>query len=225
MHNGWDSADLLDRFQLSLGRGTGGNMEADELWTDARAYRVLADAQEAVYTDLAPRVPGAFMSAPAQLTSSDGGVTYTFASYPFGHVEVYAQELGGRVLTASTYDDPTGDFVIQGQTIRTPGNRARTYASGPWARYVSMPVRISASEEPSVQPESARELILWKALDMATDVAMGAMDPTPWRERYADARMRWLITWQTQYATQTQPGRGRGPSWWLAMDAWNGVTG
>jgi len=221
--SGWTSADLLDRFQLYLGRGTSGVLQADELWTDARCYTVLADAQEAVYGDLAPIAPHAFVGAPTQLTSSDGGQTYTFAStFPFAHVEVYAQETGGRMLYATNYGNSGGDFVFEGARIRTPGNRTRTYQTGPWARFTSFPARLSSTQQPVLEPEQARELILWRALDLATDVSAGAMDPTPWRERYADARRRWVIVWQTQYQSSgsqalTTPN---GP-WWLGLDAMN----
>lgn len=233
---GWTSADLLDRFQMYLGRGNGGLMAADELWTTARCYTWLADAQEAVYADLAPIVPAAFVGAPSVLTSADGGVTYTFPSgtYPFGHVEVYARENGGRELYASTYGNPSGDFVIEGSTIRAPGNRTRTYASGPYARYTAFPSRLSASVEPSINPEPARELILWKALQNAAEVSAGAMDPEPWRTKYegteaerrqGGARMRWLQVWQTQYASKRNSALPNTTSrWWLTLDAMNGAS-
>lgn len=220
---GWGSADLLERFWMYLGRGNGGVMAADELWTDTRAYTWLADAQEMVYNDLAPVAPHAFVSPPAMLTSSDGGVTYTFpVDYPFAHVEVYAQESAGRTLFAASYNQPGGDFVIERDRIRMPGNRPRTFGNGPWARFIGFPARLSSTQAPSLQPEPARELILWRALDLATDVSAGAQDPTPWRERYADARRRWVQTWQTQYATLGQAAAAVDP-WWLRLDAMNGV--
>jgi hypothetical protein len=223
---GWESADLYDKFLLYLGRGNGGTMDADELWTSTRVYSFLADAQETVYSDCAPIAPAAFVSAPVQLTTSDGGVTYTFpnGAYPFGGVEIYAQESGGRTLYATSYNVWGGDFVIEGATIRTPGNRTRTYASGPWARYAGMPSRISAAVEPSLQPEQARELILFRALADAADVSNGMMDNAPWVSRYMNARQRWLTLWQTQYRHQGTSSRGI-PSqpWWLGLDAMNGA--
>jgi hypothetical protein len=220
----WDSADLADRFWLSLGRGNGGTVGPDELWTADRTYRVLADAQEQVYTDFAPAVPQVFVSPPLLLTSSDGGRTFTFGAdvYPMGHVEVYAEEGAGRPLYATTYDDRGGDFVIEGPLIRTPGNQTRTYARGPYARYVGFPPRLSASVEPGLQPPGARELILYRALILAAEMPNGEMDPTPWEVRYTDARNRWMRTWQTQYSTQGGAARPLRASWWLTMDAMNG---
>lgn len=223
--SGWDSADMLDRFLLYLGRGNGGVMDADELWTTTRCYQVLADAQEAVFADFAPRAPHAFVGAPVLLTTNDGGRTYTFGSaYPFAHVEVYAKESAGRTLYATNYNTAAGDFVIEGATIRTPGNRTRTYAEGPYARFTSFPARLSDSVQPSLSPAPARELILWKALDLATDVSAGAMDPTPWRERYAEASRRWLVTWQTQYQSAGNAALSSVTDyWWLGLDALNGA--
>ena len=224
---GWASADLLTRFQTYLGRGNGGVMQADELWTDARAYMWIADAQEAVYTELSAMAPSAFVGAPVQLTSADGGVTWTFGAgvYPLGHVEVYAQESGGRALLASSYGTIGGDFIIEGDTIRTPGNRTRTYSSGPWARFTAFPTRISASDEPSLSPDAARELILWKALENAAEVSNGAMDATVWTAKYQDAKRRWTVAWQTQYASAGNAalaGNG-GAAWWMGLDALNGA--
>lgn len=224
--SGWTSADLYDRFLTYLGRGNGGVMDADELWTSARSYRQLADAQEAVFNDLAPVAPHAFVGAPTLLTTADGGRTYTFGSgvYPFGHVEVYAQESGGRELLASTYGTLGGDFVIEGGTIRAPGNRTRTYSSGPYARFTKFPARLSSTQEPELQPPPARELILWRALADAANVSQGQTDDTPWRERYSDARSRWVRSWQTQFRSQgNQAFVIPGGPWWLAIDAMNGA--
>lgn len=221
----WTSADLLARFYRYLGRGNGGVMQADELWTDEASYDVLADAQEIVFGELAPVAPHAFVSPPMRLVSTDGGVTYTFPAqvYPFAHVEVYAQETGGRVLHATSYGNAGADFVIEGARIRTPGNRARAYTSGPWGRATVFPDRLSDTVEPSIDPAPARALILWKALELATEVSGGAMDPTPWREHYASARQRFIVLWQTQYQSMGAPSlvSPLGP-WWLNLDAFNG---
>lgn len=222
---GWDSADLYDRFLLYLGRGNGGVMDADELWTSTRSYRALADAQDVVYTDISPICPQAFVQPPVKLTTTDGGVTYTFpgSAYPIAHTEVYAMESGGRPLYATSYGTWHGDFVIEGATIRTPGNRVRTYSSGPYARYTALPSRISATVQPTLQPDQARELILFRALADAADVSAGMMDNSPWVSRYVEARKRWLTVWQTQYKHQGTTSRGVASSpWWLGLDALNG---
>ena len=217
----WTTSDLTERFLLYLGRGNGGAFGPDELWTTARVHLILSDAYEQVVGDMAPRAPEQFMGAPVQLLTSDRRV-YTFPNgdYPFGHVEVYARESGGRELYVSTYGDTSGDFVVEGAQIRVVGNRQRTYQVGPIARYVAMPARLSDSQNPTLQPESARELILWRALILAAEVSNGEMDPTPWMSKYADARERWLTVWATQYATRGQAARGQLPVvWWQGADA------
>lgn len=224
--SGWTSANLYERFLDYLGRGNGGVMDADELWTATRVYRQLADAQEAVYTDLAPVVPQVLVGPPVLLTTADGGTTYTFGAgvYPIGHVEVYAQESGGRELLASTYGTPSGDFVIEGGSIRAPGNRTRTYSNGPWARFVAYPARLTAAQEPSLQPAPARELILYRALADAANVSAGQTDPAPWEQRYAEARRRWVVQWQTQFRSAgNQAFVANGGPWWLGLDAMNGA--
>ena len=218
---GWDSADLHDRMLLYLGRGHAGTFATDELWTSARLYLILSDAYEQVVTEIAPSFPEQVMGAPVLLTSADGGRTFTFPNgdYPFGHVEVYAKENGGRELYVSTYGDPGGDFVVEGSTIRSIGNRQRTYANGPYARYVAIPARLSASVQPVLAPDAARELILWRALVMAAEVSNGELDPLPWVQKYGDAKERWFGVWATQYATRGQAARGTSAQpWWYGID-------
>ncbi len=223
----WNNAGLLERFFMYLGRGNGGTFGPDELWTEARALSWLADAQEQVYTVLASRgAAHALVNAPVQLTTADGGVTYTFpdGAYPFGMVELYAQESNGRPLVVSLFNDTQRDgFVIEGDRIRMAGGRAQTFANGPYARYVGMAPRISATQEVLLKPDSARELILYRALVLAAEVSNGELDPAPWERKYADAETRWLTTFATQYAMQTQSAiDNTGRAWWQDIPALNG---
>lgn len=220
--HGWDSSELKARFLLYAGRGNGGQMQYDELWTATRVWEVLADAQEDVYADLVPRVPHVFVGVPVLLTSSDGGVTYDFADWPNGHMEVYAVENGGRELRGSSYGDLAGDFVFEGNKLRSPGNRVRTYANGPWARYSGFPQRLSASQEPTLMPYAARELILYKALVKAADVPAAMFDGAPWEKRYTEALKRHLINWQTQQAAPQAGNRSQSAHWSTYLSAFNG---
>lgn len=220
----WTSPDLLARFYRYLGRGNGGTFGPDELWTESRAYETLSDAYEQVVTDCAPVAPAAFMGAPVQLVTADGGVTFTWpdGAYPLGHAEVYARLSGNRELYASTYSSGNRDeFVIEGATIRTPGNRVHAYAAGPYGRAVFMPARLDASTNPTLAPDGARELILWRALAMAAEVANGELDPAPWERKYTEARDRWFRVWATQYATVGNPALPGTVYWWRSVD-WQG---
>lgn len=216
---GWESARLYDRFLMRMGRGNGGVVQADELWTATRIYEALADAQEAVFEEMIPMVPLAFVGPPVQLTSADGGVTYDFPSYPFGHVEVFARLASGRELVPSKFNG-WGDFLLEGDRLRTPGNRQRAYSSGPWARYCGLPTtRLSADDEPELFPAAARELILLRACIVACDNWGASLDSAPFEKRYAEVRMRWLTLWKTQSARQGSSGTD--PRWWLTLSRFN----
>lgn len=216
---GWDTVDLFAKFKLYLGRGNGGVMVADELFTDQRMYELLADAQEQVYGDLAPRVPWVFVSIPTLMETFDGGVTYEIPKWMFGHAEIYATEKGGRQLYATNYGDyanPDG-FVFEGFRIRMPGNQPRQFAAGPWARYVGHPGRISATRQPDMYPDQARELILWKALELGAGISQAMMDPAPWAAKYKEARIRWLELFKTAYSAPQGAEDRRAWSWQLSL--------
>lgn len=222
---GWATADLVRKFQRILARGNGGALlENDELWAPDDIDSCLSDAQEEVFGEMIPRVPLAFVGAPVLLTTSDGGITYDFPSYPFGHVEVYAKLANGRELVPTKFN-AWGDFLLEGAKIRTPGNRPRQYSGGPYARYCGLPTaRISASDEPQLFPAAARELILYRAVILACDVWGATLDKKPFQEKYAESRLRWLTLWKTQSARQSGGGHsivdGR---WWLTLSQYNGM--
>lgn len=217
---GWSTADLLGRLKRLIGRGNGGAMLVnDELWPDDKFYELLADAEEAETEELIPYCPYAFKVAPVKLTTSDGGVTYDFPSYPYGGVEIYAQLADGRELFPSAGGfNGCGDFLLEGQKIRAPGNQVRAYADGPWAVYSGLPVgRISATVEPSMQPPQARELLLYRAAMMSCDVWAAQQDDAQFEKRHSQARTRWVTLWQTQSARTASgynPALGNRPNWW-----------
>lgn len=221
--HGWTSADLSRRLLGYLGRGNGGVMAYDELWTEDRTFDVLADAQETVYTELMPYVPNVFVSEPTRLTTSDGGITYDFASYPFGHVEIYAQDSGARELHAASYGTfgCADVFVFEGDRIRMVGNQPRTFSAGPYARYSGYPLRLTADQEPMLDPPPARELILWKALELAALVNGAQYDEKPFTQKYEQAKARWLLNWKTQKSARQHGNRTAEGRWWLTLSRYN----
>ena len=133
---------------------------------DADLYAMLTDAENAVKQDLAPRIPHVLLQQ-TQLTSSDGGYTYTFGTdsegnrvYPLGQVEVFSTPSDVPHYPLRPYED----FVPEGNQIRMPGNSPRTFPSnGPVARFVPMTLKIDGSTNPTLMPMQARELIVIEA--------------------------------------------------------------
>lgn len=224
--HGWDSTELRDRLLLHLGRGNGGVMQYDELWNAARVWQVLGDGNEMVFADVSPVVPLIFVGDPVQLKTTDGGVTYDFPTWPTGHVEVYAQENGGRVLRGSSYGNLAGDFVFEGDKLRMPGDRARTFSGGaPWARFCGFPPRMSDTVQPTLKPYAARELILYASMLKASDVPGAQLDAAPWEKRYSQALTRYFTSWQTQAAAPQAGEWSLDRAWWLNLSNFNGFVG
>lgn len=197
----WDSASLLSKLRTKLHRPS-----SDELATTALLYDLLTEAENEVIAEIATLSPQSQMGAPVLLTSADSGVTYTFGTDGNGDAvfplacEVYAQ-VNGRELLASSWN-ATGDFVIEGDRIRMPGNVAQTFDSGPYARFVRADNTISASSEPVLKPAPARILIVLKAAIKFAGIG-GLRDPQPWEEEYQAAFRRWITVMRTQFADAT----------------------
>lgn len=149
----YDSADLLARTKRLAKRP--GN---DEDTTDADWYVRLEEAQTQWMGVFASLAPEQNYSAPELLATLDGGFTYQLASEPLGgHLEVRASR-GGQLLIPST-DWGSGDFVIEGQTIRIPNGRSRAFSNGPYARYVKAPGLLTAAVQPVLKPAWCRLIL------------------------------------------------------------------
>jgi hypothetical protein len=164
---------------------------SDESQSDGEWYAYMSRAQRYWIQVIATVAPEAMMGAPTAMSTSDSGVTYTFATasadsdpvFPIGHVELY-DGVRGVLLRPGTYDDVGCDYVIEGNRVRFPGNVARTFPNGLYARFVdSQPVDIAASSgEPVLKPLNARELIAYRALILWAEED-GGRDPTKWMNR------------------------------------------
>ena len=178
----FDSADLLARFRYTIGRPT-----VDEELSDTEAYRLLSQAQEQVTDELAGHLPTVNYAAPELMTSSDGGYTYTTAHDAIGNMEVLP-DLSSTPLRCGMYSDGGADFTQEGpRTIRMTVGRTRTFANGPYARYVRAdPEQLSAGVNPVLQPERARILIVYAAAELWA-LRGGMRDPEPYRRMYLRA--------------------------------------
>lgn len=154
------SAELLAGFKFFAMRSA-----VDESLTDAEIYILLSAAQQHSYGMFAIHFPEVLYEVPTIMTTADGGKTYTFASsvFPFGNVEIRSS-LNGNLMIPGTNWDGNCDYVWEGDRIRIPNNRSRTFSAGPYARYIKMPSDITALVEPTLKPSFARPLILYYAL-------------------------------------------------------------
>ena len=195
---GWQSSDLLTRFNQLSGR------PVTDAITDATKYQRLADAQDSVITRIAAICGKQQMSAPTAMATADGGATWTFGTDGNGYA---LYPLGGKVFPslASVPDYPWTpglDYLDEGTQIRMPNGLKWT---GPLYWYgVSGPQQISASVQPVLQPPPARILIVIDAVrTFAEEFTRNA--------GLADQmEAKWAREWPTQMTSIRRHLRGNG---------------
>jgi hypothetical protein len=208
----WSAPDLLRRCKQYARRPAVDQAVPDTMW-----YDFLTEAQLVVFDDLFTRFPAAQYSAPLLMTTTDGGYTYTVGTdvdgdpvYPMGFTQFFPdlRSIPDSPLTLGV------DFEQEGYLLRVPGNRPRTFSSGPYARFVATPeVAITETANPLLFPKSTRMLLVWKALESWASRPGSGADPLYYDARYQVARERAWIALATQY---TRTG-GLGP-WWTIAD-------
>lgn len=168
------SAELLAGFKFFAQRPA-----TDESLTDAQIYTLLSAGQVKCYEILAAHCPAVLYGDPALMSTADSGYTYTFASsvFPFGSVEIRSSRTGGLLIPTTDWGD--GDYVWEGDTIRMPNNRPRTFSSGPYSRHIAPPSDISGSTEPTLKPAMARQLIMYYALYLWAERGGGMNEADP----------------------------------------------
>ena len=198
---GWNSADLLRRFNVLAGRP-----DADGM-TPAKKFAYLADAQDSVLTKIASIVPNVLYGAPAALTSSDGGYTWTFGTdgdgyelFPIGKAHIYPDLQS--IPTAPLR--PGIDYLDEGTRIRMP-NQVPWDGTLYWYG-ITPPGLLSATVAPVLQPPSARILIVIEAVMQFAESA--GRDPN-----LADQmRVRWARDWGPSMTMIRTHLRGTSPS-------------
>lgn len=176
---GFDSAELLSRLRLVTRRPTN-----DRDLTTQRAYVYLTDAQRELVYNLSGHIPDILKGFPKQLTTSDNGETYDFPTGedPLGHIEIYPAPYTDPLVEGPLWS-ATADYSREGsKKIRMAAGRARTFANGPWARYIVKPGTIDASKQPSLVPVDVRVVIPWKAAELWA-ASGNQYDPTPYRNQ------------------------------------------
>lgn len=182
------SAELLAAFRSECGLPSVNDEFPSDSSGDNRIYDYLSLAQQEVVREIASIAPRSqWPTSPEKLTTADGGFTYSFASYPFGHVDI-RESRTGRLLVPGAEWDTSADYVPLGQTIRMTDNRQVTFTDGPYGFYAAIPPDISDSQEPTLEPSHARQLILWRALSKWAKKG-GLRDPSPFDAEYQ--RIAW----------------------------------
>ena len=180
--SGWESADLLTRFNQMAGRPSteGGTL------TDTIKYQYLADAEEYTIGRIASIAPKVLYGAPVALTTADGGLTFTFGTDANGYS---LMPLGRATIYDSLASIPGGawapgvDYLDEGATIRMPNNR--TFTGTLYWYGISPPHRLDASNQPVLLPPHARMLYVIKAVaDFAGNGVRNAVLEERLLERY-----------------------------------------
>jgi hypothetical protein len=170
------SAELLAGFKFFAMRPA-----TDESLTDAQAYVLLSKGQEKCYEMFAVHFPEILYGVPYLMTSADSGATYTFGTsvFPYGSVEIRASRNGNLLIPTTDWGE--GDYVWEGDNIRIPNGKTRTFSGGPYARFITAPVDISGSQEPTLIPKMARALIMYYALYLWAERGGGVNQADPSR--------------------------------------------
>ena len=153
--------------------------------TDADWYAFLTEAQDEVVTMIATYEPNAVCGAPTQLTTADGGLTYTFPSAstapPLVLVELTNGQ-GGSPVVFGGYGTDYGEFTWEGNTVRAARATARTFADGLWGRWVTVGASIDGSTQPTL-PLQYRKLLVPLAVEKYATRG-GYRDPEPYRQEF-----------------------------------------
>lgn len=219
----WDSAYLLQECKDGARRPG-----VDQAMPDAKWFRFLTAAQVEAYTDLFTSFPDFGYSAPVQLVTLDGGLTYVWPvdadgdrRQPSGHTEVYP--------TLSAIPDspltPGVDFIFERGLIRFPGGRTRNFPNGPWSRFVADPdAAITASANPQLQPKVARLLLVYKALEKAARRPGSGMKPDEYRGLYSEYLQKMFKRFATAWNRQGAQAAGADSErvWWYSGDLGSG---
>jgi hypothetical protein len=219
----FDSADLLARCKRLARRPP-----TDQAMPDSNWYAFLTEAQAEVYPEIFSRFPGQGYSAPVLMTSADGGLTYTFGDdaagdpiRPTGHAEIYPA-LNAIPFAPLT---PGVDFLIEGGLLRMPANRARTFASGPYARYVLSPdIPIAADSEPMLQPKHARMLLVYKALEKWASRPGSGARPDYYEGKYNKDLNKLFLELATAYNRQAVTAQGSSSLLYVGDFGSNGLS-
>lgn len=142
-------------------------LPATGAFSDTDKYTLLADAQEYTIGRIASIAPKVLYGAPQQLTTNDGGLTFTFGVddndepvMPIGRATIYdsLNAIPGGAWV------PNVDYLDEGYQIRMANNRS--YTGNLYWYGIQTPNRIdgTGNNEPVLFPHHARILYVIKAV-------------------------------------------------------------
>lgn len=210
----YDSPDLLALTRVECRQPTTADFPQD-----ADVYQMLSRGQEDMIFRLSTTVPESQYGAPTLLTSADGGNTFTFGTdsdgnniVPLGAVEIY-RILEGVGDPNSECTSPA-DYLFEGDRIRSPNNQP-WMGPGPYARFITPPLKIAALVAPVIKPIQARECLvyfgaskLWRVLGNADNAAASMQD---YERCFARNQLALRVQFNAQNAVAGLSGNGR---WW-----------
>lgn len=191
--SGWQSSDLLTKFNQYTGRNASG-----DTITDATKYQYLADAQQEVIGQMVAIAPKPFLTAPFDIsTNTTDNKVFTFGVDGDGYP---AFPMNCRIYpTLSAIPDwpliPGVDYLDEGTQIRMPNNLTLLYPAL-YVYGVFVPQEMSASVQPVLQPPPARILIVLKAaVNFAmTNLAADAQSAGYLDNKYTTNFNQWMTT-------------------------------
>lgn len=212
----------------------------DESMSTAQWLSLLTEAHSYWVAMIASVAPSALYGPPTLLQTQDGGISYQFGTdidgnpiFPIGHVELRESPFGREWVAAAEWDN-SGDFVMAGDSIIFPGQRAKTFGNGPWGRWVTPggTISLDGQHEPTIKPVSARMLMVFHAVTLWASRG-GFRDPGPWQAKedalwYGNPQQG-NVGLQGMYKTQylTQGGEAIGGSsgrWWGGLNTGAGYS-
>lgn len=227
----WDSANLLRKCNNEARRPNPDEETVEVDGVTSSWYDLLSEAQDYWVRRIASTYPEALYGPPTRMISIDGGETYYFGCdangqkiFPIGHVEI-RQSRNGRVWVPGADWQSNRDFVLEGTQIRFPDGKKKTFADGPYARFITPPTQISAAVQPVLQPPSARKLLVLRAVIYWAGRG-NLRDPAQWERRENDEWNNSIIPmYRTQYhlaGAQAVPEDDE--QWWHGIDTGEGYT-
>lgn len=193
--------DLLRRWKNEAGVA-----DASELSDTDDIYPFLSDGQIETARYLSLRAWEAFAQAATAMTSTDGGLTFTYGASPIDATKKLVPL--GKVQIARTLSAFTGasfaglkenvDYLPEGDRIRMPGNRA--YSGTLYARFVPTPPPINATTDAILRPPEINLLTVYKAVELYAD--QGNTNPAladRMALKFAKAAPSWVHTFKASH--------------------------